>query len=119
MELQHSYDKDSSHAIKYVGLNAKGTYVVSPNLDIAGKFNFRYQFNGESEFKDLELTGGAFVQHLFLNETDVYSDKFIAYMKNTDGYKSLNTLRDKYKDDEQAKDEFKKKLMNMKNINKD
>lgn len=81
LELQHSYDKDSSHAIKYVGLNAKGTYVVSPNLDIAGKFNFIYQFNEESEFKDLELTGGAFVQHLFLNETDVYSDKFIAYIK--------------------------------------
>lgn len=162
LELQHSYDKDSSHAIKYVGLNAKGTYVVSPNLDITGKFNFRYQFNGKSEFKDLldgekitldrkdymhsyeldakytgikdlELTGGAFVQHLFLNETDVDSDDFIAYIKNTDGYKDLkavyddhkeeiekadkefseaekvlNTLRDKYRDNDQAKDEFKK-----------
>ena len=162
LELQHSYDKDSSHAIKYVGLNAKGTYVVSPNLDITGKFNFRYQFNGESEFKDLldgekitlgrkdymhsyeldakytgikdlELTGGAFVQHLFFNETDVDYDEFIAYIKNTDGYKdlkavydenkgeiekankefseaekTLNTLRDKYRDNDQAKDEFKK-----------
>ncbi|WP_288862756.1 hypothetical protein [uncultured Sneathia sp.] len=161
LELQHSYDKDSSHAIKYVGLNAKGTYVVSPKLDITGKFNFRYQFNGESEFKDLldgekitldrkdymhsyeldakytgvkdlELTGGAFVQHVFLNETGVDSDEFIAYIKNTDGYKNLkavydknkeeiekasnefsdaekalNTLRDKYKDNEQAKEEFK------------
>ena len=162
LELQHSYDKDSSHAIKYVGLNAKGTYVVSPNLDITGKFNFRYQFNGKSEFKDLldgekitldrkdymhsyeldakytgikdlELTGGAFVQHLFFNETDVDYDEFIAYIKNTDGYKDLkavyddhkeeiekadkefseaekvlNTLRDKYRDNDQAKDEFKK-----------
>lgn len=34
LELQHSYDKDSSHAIKYVGLNTKEAYVVSPNLDV-------------------------------------------------------------------------------------
>ena len=107
LELQHSYDKDSSKAFKYVGLNAEGTYAGIDKLDLTGKFNFRYQFNGESKVSDLltgddialaskdymhsyeldakylmmddklELTGGAFIQHVYHNALALKSDALL------------------------------------------
>ena len=107
LELQHSYDKDSSKAVKYVGLNAEGTYAGIDKLDLTGKFNFRYQFNGTSKVSDLltgdditlaskdymhsyeldakylmmndklELTGGAFVQHVYHNALALKSDDLL------------------------------------------
>ena len=107
IELQHSYDKDSSKAVKYVGLNAETTYAGIDKLDLTGKFNFRYQFNGDSKVKDLltgddvtlllkdymhsyeldakylmmndklELTGGAFVQHIYHNALALKADNLL------------------------------------------
>ena len=119
LELQHSYDKDSSKAVKYVGLNAEGTYAGINKLDLTGKFNFRYQFNGTSKVSDLltgdditlaskdymhsyeldakylmmddklELTGGAFVQHVYHNALALKSD---ALLKDVNVNEIVNNL---------------------------
>ena len=143
LELQHSYDKDSSKAVKYVGLNAEGTYAGIDKLDLTGKFNFRYQFNGTSKVSDLltgdditlaskdymhsyeldakylmmndklELTGGAFVQHVYHNALALKSDDLL---KNVDLKKlkpvdeNLQALLDKAKDEIDAYQKAEKKV---------
>lgn len=141
LELQHSYDKDSSKAVKYVGLNAEGTYAGIDKLDLTGKFNFRYQFNGTSKVSDLltgdditlaskdymhsyeldakylmmndklELTGGAFVQHVYHNALAFKSDDLL---KNVDIKKpvmgKLQGILDKAKDEIEAYQKAEKKV---------
>ena len=141
LELQHSYDKDSSKAVKYVGLNAEGTYAGIDKLDLTGKFNFRYQFNGTSKVSDLltgdditlaskdymhsyeldakylmmndklELTGGAFVQHVYHNALALKSDDLL---KNVDLEKpvaeKLQAILDKAKNEIEEYKKAEKKV---------
>ena len=91
LKLNHTYAKEE--AFKFVDLSAKGTYAGLKDTKLTGKANFRYQVNGTSDVKDLltdgqiklnkdayahsyeldgkytgvkdlELTAGAFVQHV-------------------------------------------------------
>ena len=91
LKLNHTYTKEE--AFKFVDLSAKGTYAGLKDTKLTGKANFRYQVNGTSDVKDLltdgqiklnkdayahsyeldgkytgvkdlELTAGAFVQHV-------------------------------------------------------
>ena len=91
LKLNHTYAKEE--AFKFVDLLAKGTYAGLKDTKLTGKANFRYQVNGTSDVKDLltdgqiklnkdayahsyeldgkytgvkdlELTAGAFVQHV-------------------------------------------------------
>ena len=143
LELQHSYDKDSSKAVKYVGLNAEGTYAGIDKLDLTGKFNFRYQFNGTSKVSDLltgdditlaskdymhsyeldakylmmndklELTGGAFVQHVYHNALALKSDALLKDFNLNDAIpvdEELQGLLDSAKDEVKAYKEALKKV---------
>ena len=98
LKLNHTYAKEE--AFKFVDLFAKGTYAGLKDTKLTGKVNFRYQVNGTSDVKDLltdgqiklnkdayahsyeldakytgvkdlELTAGAFVQHIHFNEGGV------------------------------------------------
>lgn len=98
LKLNHTYVKEE--AFKFVDLLAKGTYVGLKDTKLTGKVNFRYQVNGTSDVKDLltdgqiklnkdayahsyeldgkytgvkdlELTAGAFVQHVHFDEGEV------------------------------------------------
>ncbi|WP_375168224.1 hypothetical protein ABZU05_06000 [Sneathia vaginalis] len=91
LKLNHTYAKEE--AFKFVDLSAKGTYAGLKDTKLTGKASFRYQVNGTSDVKDLltdgqiklnkdayahsyeldgkytgvkdlELTAGAFVQHV-------------------------------------------------------
>ena len=91
LKLNHTYAKEE--AFKFVDLSGKGTYAGLKDTKLTGKVNFRYQVNGTSDVKDLltdgqiklnkdayahsyeldgkytgvkdlELTAGAFVQHV-------------------------------------------------------
>ena len=95
LKLNHTYAKEE--AFKFVDLSGKGTYAGLKDTKLTGKVNFRYQVNGTSDVKDLltdgqiklnkdayahsyeldgkytgvkdlELTAGAFVQHIHFNE---------------------------------------------------
>ena len=95
LKLNHTYAKEE--AFKFVDLSAKGTYAGLKDTKLTGKANFRYQVNGTSDVKDLltdgqiklnkdayahsyeldgkytgvkdlELTAGAFVQHIHFDE---------------------------------------------------
>ncbi|MFG5919075.1 hypothetical protein ACFFBA_000427, partial [Sneathia vaginalis] len=96
--LNHTYAKEE--AFKFVDLLTKGTYAGLKDTKLTGKVNFRYQVNGTSDVKDLltdgqiklnkdayahsyeldgkytrvkdlELTAGAFVQHVHFDEGEV------------------------------------------------
>ena len=95
LKLNHTYAKEE--AFKFVDLSGKGTYAGLKDTKLTGKVNFRYQVNGTSDVKDLltdgqiklnkdayahsyeldgkytgvkdlELTAGAFVQHIHFDE---------------------------------------------------
>ncbi|MDK9582325.1 hypothetical protein QQA44_05785, partial [Sneathia vaginalis] len=95
LKLNHTYAKEE--AFKFVELLAKGTYAGLKDTKLTGKANFRYRVNGTSDVKDLltdgqiklnkdayahsyeldakytgvkdlELTAGAFVQHIHFDE---------------------------------------------------
>lgn len=50
LSVQHSYKGED--AMKYVSAKLDGKYAVSNDLDLVGKFRFKYQFNGEIDFKN-------------------------------------------------------------------
>lgn len=50
LSVQHSYKGED--AMKYVSAKLDGKYAVSNDLDLIGKFRFKYQFNGEIDFKN-------------------------------------------------------------------
>ena len=50
LSVQHSYKGED--AMKYVSAKLDGKYTVSNDLDLVGKFRFKYQFNGEIDFKN-------------------------------------------------------------------
>ena len=50
LSVQHSYK--GKDAMKYVSAKLDGKYAVSNDLDLVGKFRFKYQFNGEIDFKN-------------------------------------------------------------------
>lgn len=50
LSVQHSYKGED--AMKYVSAKLDGKYAVSNDLDLVGKFRFKYQFNGEMDFKN-------------------------------------------------------------------
>ncbi|WP_392445907.1 hypothetical protein ACF3OF_03170 [Sneathia vaginalis] len=50
LSVQHSYKGED--AMKYVSTKLDGKYAVSNDLDLVGKFRFKYQFNGEIDFKN-------------------------------------------------------------------
>ncbi|WP_288866407.1 hypothetical protein [uncultured Sneathia sp.] len=50
LSVQHSYKGED--AMKYVSAKSDGKYAVSNDLDLIGKFRFKYQFNGEIDFKN-------------------------------------------------------------------
>lgn len=50
LSVQHSYKGED--AMKYVSAKLDGKYAVSDDLDLVGKFRFKYQFNGEIDFKN-------------------------------------------------------------------
>lgn len=50
LSVQHSYKGED--AIKYVSAKLDGKYAVSNDLDLVGKFRFKYQFNGDIDFKN-------------------------------------------------------------------
>ena len=50
LSVQHSYKCED--AMKYVSAKLDGKYAVSNDLDLVGKFRFKYQFNGEMDFKN-------------------------------------------------------------------
>lgn len=107
LKLNHTYAKEE--AFKFVDLSAKGTYAGLKDTKLTGKANFRYQVNGTSDVKDLltdgqiklnkdayahsyeldakytgvkdlELTAGAFVQHIHFDEGE-YSIENTLYAK--------------------------------------
>ncbi|WP_375168219.1 hypothetical protein ABZU05_05960 [Sneathia vaginalis] len=98
LKVNHTYAKEE--AFKFVELLVKGTYAGLKDTKLTGKANFRYQVNGTSDVKDLltdgqiklnkyayahsyeldakytgvkdlELTAGAFVQHIHFDEGGV------------------------------------------------
>lgn len=50
LSVQHSYKGED--AMKYVSTKLDGKYAVSNDLDLVGKFRFKYQFNGDIDFKN-------------------------------------------------------------------
>ena len=50
LSVQHSYKGED--AMKYVSAKLDGKYAVSNDLDLVGKFRFKYQFNGDIDFKN-------------------------------------------------------------------
>lgn len=50
LSVQHSYKGED--AMKYVSAKLDGKYTVSNDLDLIGKFRFKYQFNREIDFKN-------------------------------------------------------------------
>lgn len=50
LSVQHSYKGED--AVKYVSAKLDGKYAVSNDLDLVGKFRFKYQFNGDIDFKN-------------------------------------------------------------------
>lgn len=50
LSVQHSYKGEDT--MKYVSAKLDGKYAVSNDLDLVGKFRFKYQFNGEIDFKN-------------------------------------------------------------------
>lgn len=50
LSVQHSYK--GKDAMKYVSAKLDGKYAISNDLDLVGKFRFKYQFNGEIDFKN-------------------------------------------------------------------
>ena len=50
LSVQHSYK--GGDAMKYVSAKLDGKYAVSNDLDLVGKFRFKYQFNGDIDFKN-------------------------------------------------------------------
>lgn len=144
LELQHSYDKDSSKAVKYVGLNAEGTYAGIDKLDLTGKFNFRYQFNGTSKVSDLltgdditlaskdymhsyeldakylmmndklELTGGAFVQHVYHNALALKSDALLKDFNLNDAFPAEKDVQKLLTDNKAEVDAYKEALKKVK-----
>ncbi|WP_311677971.1 hypothetical protein [Sneathia vaginalis] len=50
LSVQHSYKGED--AMKYVSAKLDGKYAVSNDLDLVGKFRFKYQFNRDIDFKN-------------------------------------------------------------------
>lgn len=50
LSVQHSYKGED--AMKYVSAKLDGKYAVSNDLDLVGKSRFKYQFNGDIDFKN-------------------------------------------------------------------
>ena len=50
LSVHHSYKGED--AMKYVSAKLDGKYAVSNDLDLVGKFRFKYQFNGDIDFKN-------------------------------------------------------------------
>ena len=132
LKLNHTYAKEE--AFKFVDLSAKGTYAGLKDTKLTGKANFRYQVNGTSDVKDLltdgqiklnkdayahsyeldgkytgvkdlELTAGAFVQHVHFDESEyviedtLYAKKLMSnnpdfFVKHKEEYeKALETIK--------------------------
>ena len=132
LKLNHTYAKEE--AFKFVDLSAKGTYAGLKDNKLTGKANFRYQVNGTSDVKDLltdgqiklnkdayahsyeldgkytgvkdlELTAGAFVQHVHFDESEyviedtLYAKKLMSnnpdfFVKHKEEYeKALETIK--------------------------
>lgn len=141
LKLNHTYAKEE--AFKFVDLSAKGTYAGLKDTKLTGKVNFRYQVNGTSDVKDLltdgqiklnkdsyahsyeldgkytgvkdlELTAGAFVQHVHFNESEysientLYAKKLMSnnpdfFVKHKEEYeKALETIKNVTETDKTA-----------------
>ena len=145
LKLNHTYAKEE--AFKFVDLSAKGTYAGLKDSKLTGKANFRYQVNGTSDVKDLltdgqiklnkdayahsyeldakytgvkdlELTAGAFVQHIHFDEgglgnysanalNDLYSQSLLSDTKDISKVfvDRLNDIKNKYN---KAKEDLEK-----------
>ncbi|WP_375168218.1 hypothetical protein ABZU05_05950 [Sneathia vaginalis] len=134
LKLNHTYAKEE--AFKFVDLSAKGTYAGLKDTKLTSKANFRYQVNGTSDVKDLltdgqiklnkdayahsyeldgkytgvkdlELTAGAFVQHVHFDESE-YVIEDTLYAK-----KLMNSTPDFFV---KHKEEYEKALETIKNV---
>ncbi|WP_439932202.1 hypothetical protein [Sneathia vaginalis] len=149
LKLNHTYAKEE--AFKFVDLSAKGTYAGLKDTKLTGKANFRYQVNGTSDVKDLltdgqiklnkdayahsyeldgkytgvkdlELTAGAFVQHVHYANAELGD-----YVANPFEYLYAQSLISNDKDFfkhhaekiEAAKKEFEKAQETIKNTSKE
>ena len=146
LKLNHTYAKEE--AFKFVDLSGKGTYAGLKDTKLTGKVNFRYQVNGTSDVKDLltdgqiklnkdayahsyeldakytgvkdlELTAGAFVQHVHYANAELGD-----YAANPFEYLYAQSLISNDKDFfkhhaeklEKAKKEFEKAQETIKNV---
>lgn len=76
VEVNHTYKeskKDAKDAFKYVSLLADASYDVMKDLTLNGKFRFKYQFNGDINYKDQYLGDKDLLE--FAGGGDVFKEK--------------------------------------------